>query len=113
MFLFVHIHFSGCAMQFRGREDDPPVYARVVYQDTLLRVYLDTDGEGEFGSAYYCFGVVTSAWLCLLLAECACLLCLHVGLVVSLCTSRLCHFFCVALYSYFLYSFLCMTNYES
>eukprot|EP00049_Salpingoeca_infusionum_P007837 m.126702 g.126702 ORF g.126702 m.126702 type:complete len:339 (+) comp13841_c0_seq1:33-1049(+) len=37
---------AGCAMQFRGREDDPPVYARIVYQDTLLRVYVDSDGEG-------------------------------------------------------------------
>lgn len=40
---------AGCPIDFRGKEK--PVFARIVYQDTLLRAYIDA-GQGEWQECF-------------------------------------------------------------
>ncbi|EGD79950.1 hypothetical protein PTSG_10232 [Salpingoeca rosetta] len=44
---------AGCPIRFRSTaDDDHPVYARIVYQNNLLRVYIDADDDGGWPECF-------------------------------------------------------------
>ena len=63
---------AGCPLRFRlSDEDEQPVHARIIYQEHLLRVYIDTNGEGQLVCVRVC---VLCACVCVLCARvCVCM----------------------------------------